>query len=235
LNALAGESAAIVSPTPGTTRDYVRRRVTWDGLYVELLDTAGIEPDANDGISATAQRMTVEQIEGAHLVLLCLDSSRALNDWEREQLERKCGMQNAERGMKEEPTAPHSVLRTPHFLPVLTKSDLPRAFDPPVPYVAVSSVAGAGLDELRRRIAEAVAERFQETGVVTGTAVRCRESLRLAAECLSRAQETAAAGLGEELVAAEVRTALDELGKVAGQIYTEDVLDRIFSRFCIGK
>ena len=71
--------------------------------------------------------------------------------------------------------------------------------------------------------------------MVVGTAVRCGESLRLAAASLDRAREAVAAGLGEELIAAEVRVALNELGKVAGAVYSDDVLDRIFSRFCIGK
>jgi tRNA modification GTPase len=71
--------------------------------------------------------------------------------------------------------------------------------------------------------------------VVPGTAARCRESLRLAAECVGRACHLLQANLGEELVAAEVRVALDELGRVVGAIYTEDLLDRVFSRFCVGK
>ena len=74
-----------------------------------------------------------------------------------------------------------------------------------------------------------------QSEVVAGTAVRCGESLRLSAASLDRARAAVEAGLGEELIAAEVRIALNELGKVAGAVYTEDVLDRIFSRFCIGK
>ncbi|MHC4176793.1 MAG: tRNA modification GTPase, partial [Planctomycetota bacterium] len=70
---------------------------------------------------------------------------------------------------------------------------------------------------------------------VAGTAVRCRESLRLAGESLERARRIVRGGNDEELVAAEVRVALDELGQVVGTVYTDDVLDRIFSRFCIGK
>ena len=66
--------------------------------------------------------------------------------------------------------------------------------------------------------------------------MRCSESLRLAAASLALVgREAVQAGLGEELIASEVRVALTELGKVAGAVYTEDVLDRIFSRFCIGK
>ena len=74
-----------------------------------------------------------------------------------------------------------------------------------------------------------------QTEVVVGTAVRCGESLRLAAASLDHARDAVREGLGEELIAVEVRVALSELGKVAGTVYTDDVLDRIFSRFCIGK
>lgn len=67
------------------------------------------------------------------------------------------------------------------------------------------------------------------------TAARCGSSLELAAEALDRANATASDNLGEELVAAELRLALDELGRVVGAIYNDDILDRVFSRFCIGK
>jgi len=65
--------------------------------------------------------------------------------------------------------------------------------------------------------------------------VRCRQSLHLAMDSLARARDIVRSNVGEELVAAEVRVALDALGKVVGAVYTEDLLDRIFSRFCIGK
>jgi tRNA modification GTPase len=226
LNALARESAALVSPTAGTTRDYVRRRVTWGRFTAELIDTAGADPHTGDAIAAAAQTMTTEQLGQAHVTLLCLDASRPLNAWEQKQLGDVA------------PATPRSAICDPQSPPrllVLTKADLPHVFDLRLPHVAVSSVSGDGLDDLRQRIQEAVAEAYQESNVLAGTAVRCRESLRLAAECLERARHAAACGLGQELVAAEVRTALDELGKVVGRIYTDDVLDRIFSRFCIGK
>ena len=73
------------------------------------------------------------------------------------------------------------------------------------------------------------------SGAVASTAARCGESLRLATESLTRAGEIAEHQGGDELIAAEIRTALVELGKVVGTIYTDDLLDRIFSRFCIGK
>ena len=101
--------------------------------------------------------------------------------------------------------------------------------------VETSSRTGQGIDTLReelRRAALAVGGAFGD--VVAGTAVRCCESLRLAAECLHQARHLAVAAQ-EELAAAEIRLALEELGKVVGAVYTDDVLDRIFSRFCVGK
>ena len=102
--------------------------------------------------------------------------------------------------------------------------------------IPVSSLTGQGLDVLRKALREAVLRAIGPRGdVVAGTAVRCGESVRRAAECLDRARRIARTGRDEEFLAAEVRAALDELGKVAGAVYTEDLLDRIFSRFCIGK
>jgi tRNA modification GTPase len=79
-------------------------------------------------------------------------------------------------------------------------------------------------------------ERNRSSGLcISSTAARCEESLRLAAESLERGIEVLSVAGGEELIAAELRLALHELGRVAGTVYTDDILDRIFSRFCIGK
>jgi len=94
---------------------------------------------------------------------------------------------------------------------------------------------GAGLDQLRRAVEQAVCR--QDKGaeaVVPATAVRCADSLRRAAESLARARRLAGRGDAEELVAAELRAALDALGEVTGTVCSEDILD-IFQRFCIGK
>jgi tRNA modification GTPase len=88
---------------------------------------------------------------------------------------------------------------------------------------------------LRRAITDALDASFAEAGVVAGTADRCRESLGLAGAALERAHAAVSADAGEELVAAEIRVALDGLGHVVGAVFTEDILDRVFSRFCIGK
>ena len=101
--------------------------------------------------------------------------------------------------------------------------------------IETSSLTGQGIEALRRELRRAALAAGGGHGdVVAATAVRCCESLRLADESLHRARQLAAVAQ-EELAAAEIRLALDELGKVVGAVYTEDVLDRIFSRFCVGK
>jgi tRNA modification GTPase len=119
---------------------------------------------------------------------------------------------------------------------VLTKTDQARRTDLSREAVETSSRTGQGLDVLARAIVDRLAQASTgESPVVSATAARCDDSLRRACACLARADDLMESGGGEELVAAEVRAALDELGKVVGAVYTDDVLDRIFGRFCIGK
>jgi tRNA modification GTPase len=100
----------------------------------------------------------------------------------------------------------------------------------------VSAFTGGGLPELK----DAVAARLSEFGrnpreLVGSTAARCRESLRTAAAALDRALAALETAAGEELLALEIRDALEHLGQTVGAVYTDDILDRIFSKFCIGK
>ena len=102
-------------------------------------------------------------------------------------------------------------------------------------------ITGQGIEALRSRLRQTIlAKAPTADDVVQGTAVRCRRSLELASEALGRARSIVRDAsdedlVGEELVAAEVRLALDEIGQVVGTVYTDDVLDRVFSRFCVGK
>ena len=215
LNALVEGEAALVSEFAGTTRDFLARRIEVSGRECLLIDTAGVTTEQTAGsIAAQAQAMTHEQTKHADLLLLLLDSTRALESWEREQL---------------------AALPAERRLIVWTKCDLAaRGSDQlATEGIATSSVTGQGITELRQAIVQRLAKSSDEPGVVASTADRCRESLRLAGEALRRAQF--AAGQGEELVAAELWIALEELGSVAGATVTDDLLDRIFTRFCIGK
>jgi tRNA modification GTPase len=102
--------------------------------------------------------------------------------------------------------------------------------------LVVSSRTGAGLDELRSAVAQRLAGRDAHVGELLGsTAARCRDSLRAAGEAVQRSLALIDAAAGDELIAVELRAALEQTGQVAGQATTDDLLDRIFSRFCIGK
>ncbi len=219
FNALAGgAAAALVSDKAGTTRDYVSCQVEIGGLRCQLIDTAG-QGGAQHAIDVAAEARAVEQARRAPLALLCVDPTGDLSDWELQE----------------------STRENPQRLVVLTKADLARpddypALPPQTDAMVVSSATQTGLAELRQAIARRLsALAASELHCVAGTAARCRDSLRLAVAAVERAREVAVANLGEELVAAELRVALEELGRVVGAVYTDDVLDRIFSRFCIGK
>lgn len=209
FNALCGTASALVSEQAGTTRDYVSAQVRCGGIEVELIDTAGIEAGrALGGIESAAQNVAQSQAEQATLVLACSEATQSILRPSGSNLPQSC-------------------------IHVVTKCD--QFFDPRIVAGAIltSSRTGEGIEELKGAIESALAAQPVDTTVVAGTAARCRESLVLAAESLRRARLSSA--VGEEFVAAEVRSALDDLGRVVGAVYTDDVLDRIFSRFCIGK
>lgn len=229
LNALAGEETSLVSPQEGTTRDAVTCRVHWAGRELMLCDTAGLA-EAADPLSRAAQDATWQQIDQADLVLLCRDRSQPLAAGD--------ALLADQLAEAEKP-----------YLVVWTKCDLPAAapaseetlhVEPPAGQachgesVATSSRTGEGLATLREAIVRHLEAGPAEVGVVASTAERCRHSLAAAAAALTRACQ-AAQQPAEELVAAELRLALDALGEVTGSVYTEDILDRIFQRFCIGK
>jgi tRNA modification GTPase len=218
FNRLTTAGRALTSNIAGTTRDYLVANVELDGRTCQLIDTAGlVETIEALPLEIEAQAMSRDQRASASLELFCLDATRGMNAWEEEQLR----------------------VDRPNRIVVLTKMD--EAREPPAIFgkprvVCTSSLQGTGLDELRAAIVDLLAALGSGPGdVVAATAARCRESLQLAAESLSRASELTRHGGREELVAAEIRVAIEEFGKIVGAVYTDDLLDRIFSRFCIGK
>lgn len=212
INAIHQCAAALVSERAGTTRDYVSCIIDVHGIMCELVDTAGVDLHQR-GIAGAAQYQTANQIESAELTLLCLDPSRSPTAWELQQLER----------LRDEPD----------ILPVLTKGDLPSAWNVPGA-VQTSSRTGRGMDTLRSEIHRRLADAYGDDGVVS-TSLRCASSLDAAERSLSHAHELAIGSHGDELIAAELRTTLDRLADIVGAVYTDDILDHVFSRFCIGK
>ena len=204
FNALLGESAALVSPVPGTTRDYLTATLIVAGVVVELIDTAGHET-ARDEIEAQAQRLSGGQKRHADIVLHCTPADA--------------------------PTSPPADLpNAAEVLSLITKADLAGT---PTTDLSVSVIVPAGLDPLWHRLAATVTRLAQAP--LAPSQSRCRAHVERALDALRRAHEHAREADPQELLALALREALTEVGATAGTVYTNDLLDRIFSRFCIGK
>lgn len=207
FNALTG-GAALVAPTPGTTRDYLEARVELPGGACLLIDTAGIE-EANDDarVATMAQELSRQRREEADLELLCVAGD-----------------------------SPETATPRPHAprLVVRTKADLAAGRAPLRAAVVTSAMQGTGLADLRAEIASRLADVESRDALAPSTA-RCREALSAAQDAIDEAQRLARRGAEDELIAVELRLALNSIGETIGAVYHEDLLDRLFSRFCIGK
>ncbi|QDT53615.1 tRNA modification GTPase MnmE [Caulifigura coniformis] len=215
FNALIGRSAAVVSPVAGTTRDWLIAPIEFDGVPIELVDTAGAE-EGTDAISSDAQRARRERLEQADLILWCIAADATAEEHHQDHAVRQT-----------------FVARHRELLEVTTKIDL--APERGRGALSVSVAGGVGLNQLRTLLRARLATGGDRGELLSTTLARCTESLDLASEALERAAEFSRSRGGEELVAFELRRGLESLGEIAGVVYTDDLLDRIFSRFCIGK
>jgi tRNA modification GTPase len=206
FNALAGANA-LVSPQPGTTRDYLMHRLHLGEARIELIDTPGWQAESGT-IESQAQTLAREQAEQADLLLLCLETGNLL--------------------LPEE----EALCRRPHppVVAIATKCDLAT---PPPDMPATSAVTGIGLDLLRSLLSEHT-RRHKQPALVPSLS-RCRHHVESSLEQLRRAHSIVLFDEPPELLALELRGALEQLGEMVGTVYTDDLLDRIFSRFCIGK
>ena len=242
MNCLAGVQAAIVADVPGTTRDVVTTEAFVAGHAVTLVDTAGIEDGSND-VDRHSQEQARRASEQARVRLWCVDRSRP--DFEeavsvlravaaQEQRDRVIDLwvatkrDIATKNLTE--TEPDPLRRRP------AHSEVQQQDEPSVQWIPCSAVTGHGIDQLRQAIDLALSRRdAEETGSVVGTAARCSDSLRRARAAVSAAIRLTEHAEGHEFVATELRTVAQCLGEVTGAVYTDDILDRVFSRFCIGK
>lgn len=230
FNALLERDAAIVSEQSGTTRDYLSATACWDKLEIELIDTAGWELD-QAGIESVAQHFRDEQIQEADVIVWC--SAATLTD-ELAALDRQLCSRLPD---------PSHVIRVETQSDRLEDSDgtqteaaVDSAEDSSQVKLAISAVTREGLPALQEQIVNRLAADSSETGELLGsTAARSRAALQRAMTSLDAGHEASLLRAGDELVAVEVREAITSLGEVVGAVYTDDLLDRIFSRFCIGK
>ena len=228
LNALLGYQRAIVTDIPGTTRDTVEERCVVGGVLLRLIDTAGLR-DTDDPVERLGVERSRAALAQAELALVLMDGSDPGEDPDR---------LLAELALWEEAAG-----RCPRVVLVLTKADLPRGRDrgfsvhgeeaPPV--VRLSAKTGAGLEEL----GAAVARLFpQGSGGEAGamlTNARQAQAARAALAALREAETGLLAGVTPDAVLTDVEAALEALAELTGRAVREDVVERIFSRFCVGK
>lgn len=223
LNALAGTKKAIVTDMPGTTRDLIVATTTLNGVTVHLTDTAGIRPP-QDAIEKEGIDLVWEHLEGAHIIVILLDGSRPLSDEDRHILT-------------------ENSARAERVILAVNKADLPavwptqaalRPYFPHAPLATISAKSGVGLDALKNMISKkAGIEDISDTGFILQ--LRHKLALERALENLSAACGNLTASFSPELAAFELREAIDALDAITGEKISEEVLDHIFSTFCIGK
>ncbi|MHB1004816.1 MAG: tRNA uridine-5-carboxymethylaminomethyl(34) synthesis GTPase MnmE [Chloroflexota bacterium] len=225
LNALLRENRAIVTPVPGTTRDTVVETLNLRGIPVVLVDTAGI-CDAQDLVERLGVERSREAVAGADLVLFILDASEPPQVYDREVA---------------------SLIAGKPAVVVLNKSDLPARLGalgaeeaarllPGAPIVAMAASLGAGVTALEDAVAAAVLG--GRAGVSAEPLVsnpRHKDALRRARERLAAALDGWRAGLPADFATIDLRAAVDALGEITGESASEDLLETIFSQFCIGK
>ena len=219
LNALLDKDRAIVSDTPGTTRDFISEHITFGALNLEVIDTASLREGGSE-IEQIGMERTLNVADNADFQLLVLDSADAM------------------------PTLPPAMLERltlENCIVVENKTDLETSQDlrdllPALPHCQISALHGDGLDALRQLLhthLEALVELPGEEAVVINA--RHRQLMDTGRQFLLDAQHKLATNAHEELAANDLRAALESISTITGTADTEDILDAVFQNFCIGK
>ncbi|HOK07208.1 MAG TPA: tRNA uridine-5-carboxymethylaminomethyl(34) synthesis GTPase MnmE [Syntrophales bacterium] len=224
LNRLLGETRAIVTPLPGTTRDFIEEAVDVVGLPVRLTDTAGIRP-TDDMIEQAGIDLVWERVGKADAVILLFDGSEPITAEDRDIAERLAGKKVL------------YVINKSDLAPAFAEKDLPLAHADATP-LRVSAKTGEGMETLKEALYRLLTASEKGEGEHDGcvlTVLRHRLAVEKAVFHLCQASGAAVAGAYPELIAEDLRDALDALGEISGRTVNDAVLDRIFAHFCIGK
>jgi len=250
LNALLKEERAIVAPIPGTTRDTLEENVSWEGLPVVLTDTAGVRDDSQDPVERLGMERTRKALRAADIVLCVFDASQSLSEEDYELIEQCTSKPHLlvankidladqlrltpvpspdGRGVKVngQATLSHRERVTPREW---------RGVRLLSPVIEVSAKTGEGLDNLVQKVKQLSLDGQGSSSEMRWMLnVRHQTALTRARDALTQAVLAAQKDAFEECVALELHTALGALGEIIGETATEDLLDQIFSKFCIGK
>ena len=222
LNALLRRDRAIVTPVPGTTRDTLEELVMLEGVPIRLVDTAGVT-DSDDPVERAGVQRSREALACADIVLWVVDGSEPLTSQDR---------------------AVAALVQDRRTIVAINKADLPtrlsaeavRALAPSAPVVSVAARDARGLEALEAQLLQVMhPARAGETGAPMVTHLRHHQALRDARDAVGRARAALAGAASPDLVAIEMREALDQLGMITGETASDELLAAIFSQFCIGK
>jgi len=216
FNRLVEQDRAIVTATPGTTRDLVTERVSIEGIPIELIDTAGLR-ETSDEAESIGINKSREAIAEADLILIVVDGTSAADP--------------------EDAKTIASVVDRPAMI-AANKYDLGAvdlSFSASIPVVRTSAVTGEGIEDLRRQILQVVTQGApaQETALVTN--LRQRQAVTETLASLRRASDAAHSSLPHEVLLVDLYNALAALDRLTGATTADDILRLIFSSFCIGK
>jgi tRNA modification GTPase len=218
FNRLIARDRAIVTDIAGTTRDVLMETISMDGVPLRFADTAGVR-ETTDRVESIGVSRTFETLAEADLALIVLDGSAGMDDDDRSVLERSAQIRH---------------------LIVINKADLPQMIDGATlngaPRVQVSATTGFGLDDLRGALRAFLLEHKTDMADdLVLTDARQHEAIARAAHALSAATHALNRQVPHEMVLLDLYGALSALDELTGDVVTEDILDRIFSTFCIGK
>lgn len=219
FNVLVNEERAIVSPYPGTTRDYIREMISIDGVPLNVVDTAGVW-DAMNKVEEEGIKRTKSIIERSDGIIVMFDLSEKLGDEDIRIIEKT---------------------RKLNVIVVFNKMDLPSRLErekilenyPFSPQVNISAKMGTNIEKLLELIKEKFIPDEESSEVIMN--LRQKELLERTLEKFEEAYEMIEEGKWEEIIVEKIKDGSIYLSELTGEIKTEDVLDNIFSRFCIGK
>jgi len=231
MNALLNEDRAIVTDIPGTTRDTIEENIIINGFLFKLVDTAGIR-DSTDVIEMEGIRRTESQMETADLILYVVDLSQLIDNYELELVKKL---------RKEIESVYEKSIIVLNKLDLVKDSragiDLLNKLMPNLPFARVSALTHEGLDSLKMLLSNRVTNNglalSDSSFVITNS--RHKEALKRAIASLEFANASLGRGQSPEFVSVDLRNALDFLGEITGVVTSEDILDNIFQKFCIGK
>lgn len=235
LNALAGYERAIVTDVPGTTRDTVEESVLCGGVLLRLIDTAGLR-ETEDQVEKLGVERSRKAMEEAELILLVSDDQVDMENRPRAYWEDFLQLLAAVGGQE----TPWIFIASKRDLSGKTAGSIgawggERAWNGPAAYVSLSSVTGEGLEDLEKAVTALFpAGDPGEAGSLL-TDQRQEDAARRALEAVRRALDALEGGLTPDAVLTDGEAALDALGELTGRTAREEIVERIFSRFCVGK